>query len=86
MICGVLKVGVKGRLLPRRFTLTEVRWQKCTDKGKRSYTTRRKTGAQKNEASSKHPGYPPPLARRAGRGGGGGDGGGAVTLSPGGRR
>ena len=47
MICGVLKVGVKGRLLPRRFTLTEVRWQKCTDKGKRSYATRRKTGAQK---------------------------------------
>ena len=24
-ICGVLKVGVKGRLLPRRFTLAEVR-------------------------------------------------------------
>ena len=43
MICGVLKVGVKGRLLPHRFTLTEVRLQKCTDKGKRSYTTRRKT-------------------------------------------
>ena len=62
MICGVLKVGVKGRLLPRRFTLTEVHWQKCTDKGKRSYTTRRKTGAQKNEASSKHPGHPPAFA------------------------
>lgn len=49
---------VKGRLLPRRFTLAEVRWQKCADKGKRSYTTRRKTGAQKNEASSKHPRAP----------------------------
>lgn len=62
MICGVLKVDVKGKLLPRRFTLTEVRWQKCTDRGKRSYTTRSKTGAQKNEASSKHPGYPPAFA------------------------
>lgn len=62
MICGVLKVGVKGGLLPRRFTLAEVRWQKCADKGKRSYTTRRKTGAKKNEASSKHPGRPSAFA------------------------
>lgn len=79
MICGVLKVGVKGRLLPRRFTLTEVRWQKCTDKGKRSYTTRRKTGAQKKTRRVANTPGTRLHSRQAGTRG-------AVTLSPGGRR